>query len=79
MAAKVDESKCVGCGSCVDTCPVGAIKLEGDVAVVDAEKCIGCTLCVKACPKKVIQMVPAKIKQHVRCVCCFRNNPVCSS
>lgn len=56
MAAKVDDSKCVGCGSCVDTCPVGAIKLEGDVAVVDADSCAGCGACVDACPSEAISL-----------------------
>ena len=56
MAAKVDSSKCVGCGSCVDACPLEAIKLDGDVAVVDPDTCGGCGSCVDACPSEAISL-----------------------
>ena len=46
----IDQRRCIGCGSCVDECPVGAISLEGDVAVIDAGSCIDCGSCAGACP-----------------------------
>ena len=45
-----DEDACVGCGACVDICPVQAVVIEDGVAVVDEEWCIGCGLCVPRCP-----------------------------
>jgi ferredoxin len=55
MPAVVDENKCIGCGSCVERCPVGAISLsEQGIAVVDKEKCTGCNKCSKACPAEAI-------------------------
>ena len=30
MAATINQETCVGCGSCVDACPVSAIKIEND-------------------------------------------------
>lgn len=46
---------CVGCGACVNKCPVNAIKLAADEfgyyrAKIDEEKCINCGLCEKVCP-----------------------------
>lgn len=54
MAAKVDESKCVGCESCVSTCPVEAISMKDGLAVVDEGKCIDCGACVAGCPAEAI-------------------------
>ena len=38
MAAIVNKEKCTACETCVDSCPVEAIKIEGK-AVVDEENC----------------------------------------
>jgi NAD-dependent dihydropyrimidine dehydrogenase PreA subunit len=46
---ETDKDKCVGCGNCVEICPVDAIVLEGDYATVDEDWCIGCGLCVRQC------------------------------
>ena len=46
----VDADKCVGCGTCVEVCPVGAISIIGNTAKVDQERCTDCEACVEACP-----------------------------
>ena len=56
MAAQVDEDKCVGCGLCVDVCPVEAITLEADKAKVDEDKCTECGQCVEECPNEAISI-----------------------
>lgn len=56
MAVKIDEGKCVGCGACIDTCPVGALEMKNDKAVVDAETCVDCGACIGACPTEAIEM-----------------------
>jgi heterodisulfide reductase subunit A len=57
--AIVNEKLCTGCGSCVETCPFGAIsmnKREGllDLSQIDPLLCKGCGNCVVACPVKAI-------------------------
>ena len=56
MAAAVDKEKCAGCGTCVDGCPVEAIKIVDDKAVVDKDTCVGCGACVDACPCEAIKL-----------------------
>ena len=56
MAAKVDQEKCTGCGECVESCPVEAIELDGDVAKVDEDTCSDCGACVDVCPVEAIEV-----------------------
>ncbi|MBQ9792006.1 MAG: 4Fe-4S binding protein [Clostridia bacterium] len=46
----VDSKVCVGCGTCVGVCPVGAISMEDGVAKIDNEVCIKCGACAASCP-----------------------------
>ena len=49
---RVDETKCIGCGNCVDYCPMNAITLKDDCAVIDLKECVECSVCLRAecCP-----------------------------
>ena len=55
MAVIVDESKCSGCGVCVDTCAVGALALDGDVVKCN-DDCIDCGVCVDECPTEALSL-----------------------
>lgn len=55
MVALVDPETCIGCGACVDGCPVEAISLD-DKAKVDPDACSSCGACVDTCPVEAITM-----------------------
>ena len=42
---------CIGCGICVEKCPVRALSFNKDHQVIwDREKCVACDTCIKVCP-----------------------------
>jgi len=49
----IDEN-CVGCGLCVESCPVEAISLIENKAVINKELCIECGSCIDVCPLEAI-------------------------
>jgi len=56
--ALVDEAVCVGCATCEERCPVGAIKVGDDeLAVVDEALCIGCGVCAPSCDTEAVALV----------------------
>lgn len=51
----IDEARCVGCGTCVEDCVSGTIKLAGNKACVD-EECFQCGHCVAICPHEAVSI-----------------------
>jgi heterodisulfide reductase subunit A len=60
ITAFSDPAKCMGCGTCVITCPFTAIELHTQddmrqVAWVNGVQCKGCGACVVTCPNGAMQ------------------------
>lgn len=58
MAVNIDKEYCVGCGSCVEECPVGALEIPEDETnpVWDEDVCIECGTCIETCPMGAVSM-----------------------
>ncbi len=64
-AARIDGSRCDGCGLCASLCRFEAILAgvhagpgarEGNVHVVDPSSCEGCGLCALVCPQEAVEL-----------------------
>ena len=54
----VTEDKCIGCGLCVQYCPIGMTALDPDTQkAVKCELCHGEPLCVEACPTGALELI----------------------
>ncbi|MBQ9087199.1 MAG: 4Fe-4S binding protein [Lentisphaeria bacterium] len=51
----LDQSKCVKCKLCINSCPVEAVSAD---FVIDPDKCTRCNSCVDICPKHAIARIP---------------------
>jgi len=72
IVSVVDQSKCVGCLTCVRTCPfdipkvrysdIGVGEIKG-AAYIDPVVCTGCGTCAAECPAKAIQLIAYRDEQ----------------
>ncbi len=54
---KLDQSRCVGCGMCVDVCPHAVFRIENRRAyIVDSDLCMECGACSKNCAAKALDV-----------------------
>jgi len=68
--ALVMEDLCIGCGTCVESCPFQAISMVDiggtlSLSTVDASLCTGCGNCTVVCPAKAIVMEPYTDRQLI--------------
>jgi len=57
LVAKVDLSKCSGCGRCLERCIFHARKIVNGKSFVVEDDCMGCGLCTTTCPTEASHLV----------------------
>ena len=50
----VEVGKCVGCGSCVEICHEGCMRLDDGTVAIDHTLCSTCTQCIAICPQEAL-------------------------
>ena len=55
----VDTETCIGCGSCEESCQVGAVTVseQAQYAIVNKDRCLGCGVCIADCPTEAISLL----------------------
>ena len=53
------SEKCVACGQCVEVCPFGVLRLEGETLII-GEGCNLCGACVEACEVEALALPEAE-------------------
>lgn len=61
---KINESKCIACGKCIQLCPMKNLKLSGG-KVCSEGKCTLCYRCFSNCTEKAITILGKKV--HEQC------------
>ena len=59
----IDTDKCIGCGTCVATCPMDVFRMDeaaGKSTIAYQEDCQICHLCRMYCPVDAITISPEK-------------------
>jgi ferredoxin len=62
--AEIDSDLCIGCGTCIDRCPMEAITLDDDISSIKRIRCIGCGNCITVCDSEAISLTK-KDRQEV--------------
>ena len=58
----IEQSKCVGCTTCIKACPNESIRVrEGKAKILD-QRCIDCGVCISRCPHSAIRSVHAGLE-----------------
>jgi len=61
----VNEEMCIGCGVCVEECPVEAMSMVEETARIDEESCIRCGQCHDLCPEDAVRHDSERIPQEI--------------
>lgn len=56
---------CTGCGTCVEVCPYGSMRVEGQMVSINENGCFGCNACVRVCPQDALAPKTANVRELI--------------
>jgi ferredoxin len=62
----IDKDMCIGCGICVEECPIDAIVMENEVAEIHMSDCIHCGRCHDVCDQEAVRHDSEKVSDEVK-------------
>ncbi len=62
---KIDDARCVGCGSCVSQCPMQNLSLRAGKAVA-GRRCTMCYRCISNCPRQAVTLLGKQVYEQCR-------------
>jgi len=71
---KVGADVCIGCGACIEICPVNAIWLETPSPIHIEDNCVFCGLCVPTCQVTAIELLEEFFETRDEDIYFFRRN-----
>ena len=55
MALRIDRTRCIACGLCINTCPNNVLAINNDIVEIRFnQSCMECLHCAAVCPQKAI-------------------------
>jgi pyruvate formate lyase activating enzyme len=55
------ENRCIGCRTCLQVCPCGALHENDSGMRIDRDICDGCGLCAEACPANAMEQLGRQV------------------
>ena len=62
----IDHDQCMLCSRCVESCPYGVFRKDGERIHVNSRVCVACHRCISMCPRDAISLVerPIDYRSH---------------
>lgn len=63
---RIDHNRCMLCERCIENCPYGTFRREGDIIRVESRNCTACHRCIAMCPRDAITLEehPVDYRSH---------------